>query len=98
MTLVRKILLYSVLVFLAISLSKNIIEYRRNVSFYNNYQEEYNREKKRNIELQSKLVKAKDIDEFEKIVRNKLNLQKSNEAILVIPNPTQTVILPSATP
>jgi len=74
------------------------LEYRRNVSFYQDYKQEYTKEKKRNIELKTKMAKAKDIDEFEKIVRNKLNLQKENETILVIPNPTPTVILPTATP
>lgn len=98
MELARRFLLYSILVFLIISLSKNILEYRRNINFYNDYQEQFNKEKKRNIELKTKLIKVKDVEEFEKTVRNKLNLQKPNETILVIPNPTPTLFVPTSTP
>jgi len=89
--------LYGLVIFFILSLTKNIIEYQKNLSFYQDYKEEYIAEKKRNTELKTELVKAQDINEFEKIVRNKLNLHKEDETIMVIPNPTPTVLIPSPT-
>ena len=98
MRYIRIIFLYGLVIFFILSLTKNIIEYQKNLSFYNDYKNEFNNEKKRNGELKTELVKAHDINEFEKIVRNKLNLHKKDETIMVIPNPTPSVILPSPTP
>lgn len=98
MRLIRKLFLYGLVLFSIISLSKNIIEYQKNLSFYNDYKDEYNKEKKVNVELKTQLVKAQDINEFEKIVRNKLNLHKKDETILIISNPTPIIITPTPTP
>ncbi len=94
---VRMLLLYGLVVFFILSLTKNIVEYQKNLSFYSNYKAEYTAEKKRNTELKTQLVKAQDINEFEKIVRNKLNLHKKDETIMVIPNPTPTILAPTPT-
>lgn len=93
----RRILLFFVAIFFFSALTKNIFEYRRNYSFYQQYKEEYEGEKKRNTELRTQLVKTEDSYEFEKTVRNKLNLHKENEVILIIPNPTPTTFLPTPT-
>ena len=93
----RFTLLFIALFFIS-ALSKSIFEYKKNVSFHEQYKQEYEKEKKRNIELQTKLVKTEDSYEFEKTVRNKLNLHKQDEVIVVIPNPTPTVLIPTATP
>ncbi len=95
---IKRITLLFIGLFFISALSKSIFEYRKNVSFHNQYKQEYEKEKKRNIELQTQLVKTEDSYEFEKAVRNKLNLHKENEVIVVIPNPTPTVFVPSATP
>lgn len=94
---VRIFFLYGLVIFFFLSLTKTIIEYQKNLSFYHDYKESYISGKKMNIELKTKLVKAQDINEFEKIVRNKLNLHKSDETIMVIPNPTPTLLTPTPT-
>jgi len=95
---VRMLFLYGLVIFFILSLTKNIVEYQKNLSFYRDYKEEYTSEKKRNTELKTQLVKAQDINEFEKIVRNKLNLHKQDETIMVIPNPTPTILIATPTP
>ena len=90
----KQVILFILAIFFLSALSKNIFEYRKNMAFYRQNRDEYEEKKKKNIELKTLLVKTNDIHEFEKAVRNKLNLHKSNEYILVIPEPTPT----SATP
>ncbi len=98
MSRIKRIILFLLAFFFLSALSKNIFEYRKNYSFYNQYKQEYEKEKKRNIELKTMLVKTEDPYEFEKSVRNKLNLHKEDEVILVIPEPTPTVFTPTPTP
>ncbi|OGK46777.1 hypothetical protein A3A93_03980 [Candidatus Roizmanbacteria bacterium RIFCSPLOWO2_01_FULL_38_12] len=97
MQLTKRVILFILAIFFISALSKNIFEYRKNMAFYRQNRDEYESEKKRNIELKTLLVKTNDIHEFEKDVRNKLNLHKSNEYILVIPEPTPTSIAPNPT-
>ncbi|PJC31454.1 hypothetical protein CO051_04115 [Candidatus Roizmanbacteria bacterium CG_4_9_14_0_2_um_filter_39_13] len=94
---IRMLFLYGLVIFFILSLTKNIIEYQKNLSFYTDYRNEFTSEKKRSIELKTQLVKTQDINEFEKIVRNKLNLHKADETIMVIPNPTPTIVTPTPT-
>lgn len=98
MVKLRKYLLFFLAIFFLSALSKTIFEYRHNYAFYEEYRNDYEYEKKRNIELKTLLVKTKDSYEFEKNVRNKLNLHKENEVVLVIPEPTPTVLTPTLTP
>ena len=93
----RRILLFFVALFFLTALSKSIFEYRNNLSFYQQYKQDFEEEKKRNIELKTQLVKTEDSFEFEKTVRNKLNLHKQDEVMVVIPNPTPTVLSPTPT-
>lgn len=94
---IRKIVLLLVAFFFLSALSKSIFDYRKNVAFYEQYKQEYESEKKRNVELKTQLVKTEDSYEFEKTVRNKLNLHKEDEIIVVIPNPTPTILSPTPT-
>ncbi len=96
----KQVILFILAVFFLSALSKNIFEYRKNLAFYNQNRDEFEKEKKRNIELKTLLVKTNDIHEFEKAVRNKLNLHKSDEYILVIPDatPTPSAIEPTTIP
>jgi hypothetical protein len=94
----RKYLLFFMAFFFLSALSKTIFEYQNSYSFYEEYKKDYEYEKKRNIELKTLLVKTKDSYEFEKNVRNRLNLHKENEVILVIPEPTSKMISPTPTP
>jgi len=97
MARLKRIFLFLLAIFFISSLTKTIFEYRRNLQFYNNFKEEYVKEKRRNTELRTHLVKTQDITEFEKIARNKLNLHKQDEYILILPQPTPTIITPTPT-
>jgi preprotein translocase subunit SecG len=57
---VKRYTLLFVALFFVSALSKSIFEYKKNVSFHNQYKQEYEKEKKRNIELQTQLVKTED--------------------------------------
>lgn len=93
----RRYIIFAVGFFILSALSRTIFEYRKNYAFYEEYKKEYEKEKKRNIELQTQYVKTKDSYEFEKIARNKLDLHKSNEYVIVIPEPTATPVPPTPT-
>ncbi|MFA9289259.1 MAG: septum formation initiator family protein [Weeksellaceae bacterium] len=95
---IKKLIAIGLLFFIVSSLSKTLFDYQKNYSFYQEYKEEYEIEKKRNIELNTMIVRSKDTFEFEKMVRNKLNLHKENERIIIIPNPTPTIFEPTPTP
>lgn len=90
MDAIRKVLLFLVVVFLFFSLSKNIFDYRKTISFYNSFKKDYEKEKKENITLKTTVLKNNDLNELEKTIRNKLNLLKDNEVAVIIPHPTPT--------
>lgn len=77
-------------IFFLISLTRNLSEYRKNLSFYQNFKQKYEDEKKRNTSLKTQALKKSDPNEIEKTIRNKLNLAKPNEITLMIQNPTPT--------
>ncbi|CAN5160646.1 hypothetical protein BH09PAT2_BH09PAT2_01840 [soil metagenome] len=93
----RRIIVLLIASFFIMSLTKNILEYRKNLAFYDDYKNEFTKEKKRNEELKTEYVKTQDVNEFEKTVRNKLNMHKANEVILIVPQPTPTIIIPTPT-
>jgi len=95
MEVIKKIFLIFLIGFLFSSLIPNIINYKNRISFYRQTKKEYEIEKKKQIELQTEIVKKKSADEVEKTIRNKLNLLKENEVVLIIPTPTD---IPSPTP
>jgi cell division protein FtsB len=86
----KRFFLVIVLIFLFFSLTKNIFDYKKTINFYNSFKNEYEQEKKRKIELRTKILKSKDPYEVEKIIRNKLGLLKQDEIAIIIPNPTPT--------
>lgn len=87
---IRKVLLFLVVVFLFFSLSKNIFDYQKTLSFYESFRKEYEKEKKYNIELQTEILKNNDQNSLEKTIRDKLNLLKDNEIAVIISKPTPT--------
>ena|SRR3990167_4931745 len=100
MKLVRKIFVFLLLLFFFSSLTKNFLDYRNKVSFYESYLKDYEKEKKRNVELKTKFLKKSDPNEIEKTIRNKLNLLKPNEVAIILkqPSPTPIVITPTPLP
>jgi len=95
MKLIKKILLILLLLFLFSSLLRNIIDYKNKYQFYLGYKNDYEREKKKNIELKTEVVKKKSLTELEKTIRDKLNLLRPNEVAVILPTPTKT---PQPTP
>jgi hypothetical protein len=100
MPLIKRFIFLMLALFFLSSLSKNILEYRKNIEFYNGYKNEYEEEKKKNNELKTLLVKTVDAHQMEKMIRNKLNLHKDNESIIIVPQitPTPTIIAPTPVP
>ena len=92
----RRFLLIVIILFLFFSLSKNIFDYHKTVSFYESYKSDYEKEKKSNITLKTMILKNNDPSELEKTIRNRLNLLKNNEVAVIIPQPTPTVSPASA--
>ncbi len=95
--MLKKIFLIIFLIFLFSSLLPNVLNYKNKIEFYQQIKKDYEEEKKKNIELKTKIINKKSIDEIEKTIRNKLNLSKENEVVIIIPSPTKK-ILPSPTP
>ncbi len=97
---IRRFLLYAFLVFIIISLIKNIIDYRNKYNFYLGYKQDFEEETKKNIEYKTEYLKKTDPKELEKTIRNRLNLSKPGEMVVIIPQltPTPTVITPTPAP
>jgi len=70
-------------VFLLFSLLKNIFNYKDKIKFYENYKQNFEEEKKKNIELKTEIVKKKSTAEVEKTIRNDLNLLKPDEIAII---------------
>lgn len=89
-TKIKRIFIAIILIFLFFSLTKNLFDYRKTITFYEGFRRDYEKEKKRKIELKTNILKSKDPYEIEKILRNKLSLLKEGEIAIIIPNPTPT--------
>ena len=85
------------MIFFLSSLTTNLNEYRKNLSFYEGFKKEYQAEKTKNISLKTQALKKSDPNEIEKTIRNKLNLAKPNEITIMLQDPTPTPI-PTVTP
>ena len=86
------------LLFLSSSLIKNIVDYRSKQGFYEDYKKHYEEEKHRNAELKTALLKKNDLNEIEKIIRNKLNLLRPGETSVILPSPTPVPVIITPTP
>lgn len=72
-------------------------DYTRTRAFYQEYQDEYEKEKLIQKELKSELLKNQDYYEVETQIRNKLNMVKPDEEVVILPQITP-MISPSPTP
>lgn len=98
MKLIKNIVFFFLLLFLFSSLLKNLFSYKSKLDFYQQFKYEYEKEKKRNIQLKTEVVRKKSTEEIEKIIRNDLNLLKDNEIALIIPSPPKTLLTLTPTP
>ena len=98
MKLIKNIVLLFLLIFLFSSLLRNLFGYKSKLQFYQQFKQNFDRERKRNIELKTEVVRKKSLEEIEKTIRNNLNLLKDNEVALILPSPTKTPVSIIPTP
>jgi cell division protein FtsB len=98
MKFIKNIIFIFLLLFLFSSLLRNLFSYKSKLDFYEQFKQNFEKEKKRNIQLKTEVVRKKSIEEIEKIIRNDLNLLKDNEIALIIPSPPMILISPTPTP
>ncbi|MCX7881019.1 MAG: septum formation initiator family protein [Patescibacteria group bacterium] len=100
MNFLKKIFFLFLSFFLIFSLLKNIINHQKKLQFYQEYEEQLKKERKKNIELKTEIARKNDLYYVEKIARNKLNLSKENEMVIILspPSPTPTIITPTPAP
>ena len=84
----RKVVFFIVLCFLVISLIRNIADYGRNISFYDQTKNNYAKALIENKELKMQKQSSSSPFEVEKNLRNKQNLLRKDEIILIIPSPS----------
>jgi len=93
-----KIIFFTVIAVLMVSLTKNLFDYQQKLNFFQSYQKEYQKEKKNNITFKTQILKKTDVLEVEKTLRDDLNLSKKGEFAVLIPTPTVNPIKPTPTP
>jgi cell division protein FtsB len=100
MKLIKNIVLSFLLFFLFSSLLTNLFGYKSKLQFYQQFKQNFDKEKKRNIEIKTEIVRKKSTEEIEKTIRNNLGLLKDNEVALIIPSPPaiRTSITPTPLP
>jgi len=98
MKLIKNTVFIFLLIFLFSSLLTNLFSYKSKLDFYQQFKQNFEKEKKRNIELKTEVVRKKNTEEIEKIIRNDLNILKDNEIALIIPSPAKTPVSVTPTP
>jgi hypothetical protein len=93
----RKIAFLIVLLFLVISLIRNLFDYQRNLSFYDQTKTNFQKALLKNKELVIRKQANASPFEIEKNLRNKQNLLRKNELIIIIPSPSP-IPTPAAKP
>lgn len=78
------------LIFLASSLIRNILDYQKKSNFIDKFRSLIEEEKNKKLSLKTKILIKSDPYEIEKKLRNKLNLSRANEAVIILPQPTPT--------
>lgn len=97
----RKIVFFIVLFFLVVSLIRNVTDYQRNMSFYDQTKNNFYKALRKNKELKVHKQASSSPFEVEKNLRNKQNLLRKNEIIVIIPPPQLTptpIIKPTEAP
>lgn len=84
----RKIVFIIVLFFLVISLIRNVADYQRNISFYDQTRSNYDKALLENKQLKVNKQAGSSPFEVEKNLRNKQNLLRNDEIIVIIPSPS----------
>jgi len=97
----RKIAFLIVLFFLVVSLIRNGFDYQRNISFYDQTKANFTKATTNNKELKLRKQASSSPFEVEKNLRNKQNLLRKDEIMVIIPSPSPIplpVVRPSEYP
>ncbi len=94
---VKRVMFVLFFLFFLSSLTRNLFDYWKNVAFYNEVYIQYQEAKEQNLALKTHIQKGQDSKEIEKTIRNKLNLLKEGEEVVIVAVPTPRVI-PTLTP
>jgi hypothetical protein len=84
----RKIVFFIVLFFLVISFIRNITDYQKNISFYDQTKNNFDKAILENKELKVRKQSGSSPFEVEKNLRNKQNLLRKDEIIVIVPSPS----------
>lgn len=82
---IKKIVLFFLFFFIVFSLTKNIFDYKNKISFFQQLKSEFVNETEKNKKLKAELAKTNDYYYLEKNIREKLNLVKPNEIVVILP-------------
>lgn len=91
----RKILFFFVFFFLCVSLIRNVSDYQNSLSFYTLTKNGLQKAQEKNKELKIKKLVDSSAFEIEKNLRDKQNLSRENEVVIIVPHPSPT---PTPTP
>jgi hypothetical protein len=97
----RKVVFFIVLFFLIISLVRNVFDYQRNLSFYSQTKENFEKAFTQNKQLKVHKQTSTSPFEVEKSLRNKQNMLRKDEIIVIVPSPSPLptpIILPTVPP
>ena len=89
----KRFFLSFVLIFLLYSLTKGVFIYFDRLKIYRKLEKKRETLKKRKIELQTRIKKAESLDFLERTIRNKLQLVRQNETVVILSYPTPTPII-----
>ncbi len=97
MRLVYKLVLGIIFIFLMISAIMQYLDYKNKLHYLILFKTQVNEEKEKAIKLSTQLHRLKDKKYLEKVIREKLNLSKKGEFILILPSPTPVPYKPTPT-
>lgn len=100
MKIVRRGVVLIIFIFLTYSLIKNVSEFRKNIQFYDNYQNQLKDAEQTKARLMTQKTLKTSPRAIEKTIRNQLNLLRENEVAVIVPppSPTPTPIITPAVP
>lgn len=81
----KKLVLFFLFFFIVFSLTRNIFDYKNKIAFFQQLKSEFINEKEKNKKLKAELAKTNDYYYLEKNIREKLNLVKPNEIVVILP-------------
>ncbi len=93
----RRFLFLFVFLFLLISLIHNVMDYQNSIGFYALTKKNLDKAIEQNKELKIKKLVNSSSFEIEKNLRDKQNLSRENEVVIIVPQPSPSPV-PLVTP